>query len=131
MAWLKTDSCPIWALICYLERSMPWRSTSASSLCRSSQGIDETLCHPQSPGGSVKLFWSATHIPLHLSLSPTRLRHTSYDPWLHRSHSTDRPLWNIFCELVPGPVIIKYLWSICGTCVFDRANNRRVNYNKA
>ena len=28
-----------------------------------------------------------------------------YDPWLHHSHSTDRPPWNKFCELVPGTVI--------------------------
>ena len=52
-----------------------------------------------------KWFWSATQIPLHLSLSPTRLRRTRYKPWLHRSHSTDRPPWNRFCELIPDAVI--------------------------
>ena len=52
-----------------------------------------------------KRFWSATQIPLHLSLSHTRLRRTRYDPWLHRSRSTDRPPWNRFCELIPDAVI--------------------------
>ena len=73
---------PIWAPRFYLERSIEGSlegSTSASSLCRSNQCINETLYHPQSPGGYVKLFWSATHIPLHPSLSPTRLKHTRYE----------------------------------------------------
>ena len=45
---------PIWALRFYLERSMPWREhkRGACALCRSNQGINETLYHPQSPGGS-------------------------------------------------------------------------------
>ena len=96
---------PIWALRFYLERSMHWREHKRLLLCCSNQGINETLYHPQSPGGSGKWFWSATQIPLHLSLSPTRLRRNRYDAWLHRSHSTDRSPWNRFCELIPGAVI--------------------------
>ena len=74
---------PVCALRFYLERSMPWRE-------------HKRLFVSFKPGHkrdivSEKRFWSATQIPLHLSLSPTRLRHTRYDPWLHRSHSKDRP----------------------------------------
>jgi len=53
----------------------------------SNQDINETLYHPLYPGRFEKRFWSATQIPLHLSLSPTRLRHTRYDTWVHHSHS--------------------------------------------
>ena len=98
---------PIRALRFYLERSMPWREhkRGACALCHSNQGINETLYHPQSLGGSEKTILECYTNPLHLSSSPTSLRHTRYDPWLHRSHSTDRPPWNRFCKLVPGTVI--------------------------
>ena len=97
--------CPIRALRFYLERSMPWREHKRLLFVSFKPGHRRTLFHPQSPGGSGNRFWSATQILLHLSLIPTRLWHTRYDPWLHRSPSTDRPPWNRFCELVPGVVI--------------------------
>ena len=94
---------PIWALIFYLERSMPWRDTSASSLCGgSSNRHKRDIVPPTISGWIQKTILDGTQIPLHLSLSPTRLRCTRYDPWLHRSHSTDR---NRVCELIPGVVI--------------------------
>ena len=93
--------CPIRALRFYLERSKPWREHK--HLLK--PGHKRDIVPSTISGWTQKRFWSATQIPLHLSLSPTRLRRNRYDPWLHRSHSTDRPPWDRFCKLVPGAVI--------------------------
>ena len=77
----------VWALRFYLEKSMPWREDK------------HLLFVSFKPGHKRDI------VPSTISLSPTRLRRTRYNPWLHRSHSTDRPPWNRFCELIPGVVI--------------------------
>ena len=96
---------PIWALRFYLERSIPWREHKRLLFVSFRPGHKRDIVPSTISGWIRKRFWSATQIHLHLSLSPTRLRRTRYDPWLHRSHSTDRPPWNRFCELIPGAVI--------------------------
>ena len=96
---------PIMALRFYLERSMPWREHKRLLFVSFKPGHKRHIVPSTISGWIWKRFWSATQIPLHLSLSPTRLRHNRYDPWLHHLHSTDRPPWNRFCELIPGVVI--------------------------
>ena len=96
---------PIRALRFYLEKSMPWREHKRLLFVSFKPGHKRDIVPSTISGWIRKRFWSATQFPLHLSLRPTRLRHTRYDPWLHHSHSTDRPPWNRFCELVPGSVI--------------------------
>ena len=98
---------PIWALRFYLERSMPWREHKHLLFASFKPEHKRDIVPSTISGWIQKRFWSATQIPLHLSLSPTRLRCNKYDPWLHRSHSTDRPPWNRFCELIPGAVITR------------------------
>ena len=104
MAWLKTHSCSHWALRFYLEGSMPWREHKCLLFVSFKPGHKRDIVPSTISGWIWKRFWSATQIPLHLSLSHTRLRRTRYDPCLHHSHSTDRPPWNRFCELIPGTV---------------------------
>ena len=93
---------PIWALRFYLERSMPWRAHKRLLFVSFKPGHKRDIV-PSTISGWIQMqFWSATQIPLHLSLSPTRLRRNGM---IHGSHSTDRPPWNRFCELIPGTVI--------------------------
>ena len=96
---------PIWALRFYLDRSMPWREHKRLLFVSFKLGHKQDIVPSTISGWIWKRFWSATQIPLHLSLSPTRLRRTRCDPWLHRSHCIDRPPWNRFRELIPGAVI--------------------------
>ena len=96
---------PIRALRFYLERSMPWREHKRLLFVSFKPRHKRDIVPSTISGWIRKTILSATQIPLHLSLCYTRLRHTRYDPWLHRSHSTDRPPWNRFCELIPGVVI--------------------------
>ena len=96
---------PIWALRFYLERSMPWREHEHLLFVSFKPGHKQDIVPSTISGWIRKRFWRATQIPLHLSSSPTRLRRNRYDLRLHRSHSTDRHPWNIFCELIPGAVI--------------------------
>ena len=95
---------PIWAPRFYLERSMRWREHKPLLFVSFKPGHKRDIVPSTISGWIRKRFWSTTQIPLHLSLSPTRLRHTRYDPWLHCSHSTDRPPWNRFWKLITGAV---------------------------
>ena len=79
---------------------MPWREHKRLLVVSFKPGHKRDIIPSTISVWIRKRFWSATQIPLHLSLSPTRLRRTRYDSWLHRSHSIDR-----FCELIPGAVI--------------------------
>ena len=96
---------PIWALRFYLERSMPSKEHKHLLFVSLKPGHKRHIVPSTISRWIWKQFWRATQIPLHLSLSPTRLRHNRYDPWLHHLHSTDRTPWNRFCELIPDAVI--------------------------
>ena len=95
----------IWALRFYLERSMPWREHKRLLFVSFKSGHKRDIVSSTISGWIQKTILECYTNYLHLSLSPTRLKHTRYDPWLHRLHSTDRPPWNRFCELIPGIVI--------------------------
>ena len=72
------DSCSQYGF--YLERSTPWREHKRLLFVSFKPGHKRDIVPPTISGWIQKTI-----------LSPTRLRRTRYDPWLHRSHSTDRP----------------------------------------
>ena len=96
---------PIWALGFYLERFMSWMEHKRLLFVSFKPGHKRDIVPSTISGWIRKTILESYTNSLHLSLSPTRLRRTRYDPWLHRSHYTDRPPCNRVCELIPGVVI--------------------------
>ena len=72
-----------------LRKSMPWREHKRLLFVSFKSGHKRDIVPFTISGWIRKTILECYTNSLHLSLSPTRLRRTRYDPWLNRSHSTD------------------------------------------